>query len=398
MFSKPIPKLILQIVLFLVTIVTTSLSGAEWIGLPVNSFEEAFVVGLSYSGPFLLILTVHEFGHFFTAKYYKVPVSLPYYIPVYFLGIMQSLGTMGAFIKMKPSITTTKQFFDIGIAGPLAGFIVALVFLFYGFTHLPPREHIFNVHKEYKQFGLAYENHVYNQTFLRSIDSLNHLKYVKNKQISEGEFQAQEHYEMMAVGDNLLFWLFKNYVAPDKSLVPNKYEMMHYPILFAGFLALFFTSLNLIPIGQLDGGHVLYGLIGYEKHKILAKGLFVLFVSYAALGFVRFNVDQNELIKNILLLGVILWVVFKPMFEDIKTVVILCLSVLVAELLLSVLLPTINGYTAWLFYSVILSRVLGIVHPRANIEMPLSTGRKILGWITLIIFILCFTPQPIMIE
>ena len=102
--------------------------------------------------------------------------------------------------------------------------------------------------------------------------------------------------------------------------------------------------------------------------------------------------------KSILLLGVILWVVFKPMFEDIKTVVILCLSVLVAELLLSVLLPTINGYTAWLFYSVILSRVLGIVHPRANIEMPLSTGRKILGWITLIIFILCFTPQPIMIE
>ena len=61
-----------------------------------------------------------------------------------------------------------------------------------------------------------------------------------------------------------------------------------------------------------------------------------------------------------------------------------------AELLLSVLVPTINGYTAWLFYSVILSRVLGIVHPRANIEMPLSKGRKILGWITLIIFILYY--------
>ena len=82
MFSKPIPRLVLQIVLFVLTIVTTTLSGADWIGLPYHTIFEAFSIGLSYSVPFLLILTVHEFGHFFMARYYHVPVSLPYYIPV----------------------------------------------------------------------------------------------------------------------------------------------------------------------------------------------------------------------------------------------------------------------------------------------------------------------------
>jgi hypothetical protein len=106
-------------VLFVLTLLTTTLSGADWIGLPYHTLEEAFSMGLSYSVPFLLILTVHEFGHFFTARYYNVPVSLPYYIPVYFLGIMPSIGTMGAFIKMKPAFTTTRQYFDIGIAVPL---------------------------------------------------------------------------------------------------------------------------------------------------------------------------------------------------------------------------------------------------------------------------------------
>lgn len=396
MFNKPIPRLILQITLFLLTIVTTSLSGADWIGLPFKTFEQAFTIGLSYSVPFLLILTVHEFGHFFTARYYKVPVSLPYYIPMYFLGIMASIGTMGAFIKMKPSFTTTRQFFDIGLAGPLAGFVVALGFLIYGFTHLPPKEYIFKVHSEYKQFGLDYEKHVYNQTFMRYADSLHHQKMIDSN-LTKESFQASEHYEMMAVGDNLLFYIFRNYLVKDKSLVPNKYELMHYPILFAGFLALFFTSLNLIPIGQLDGGHILYGLIGYDKHKITARVLFVLFVSYASLGFVEFNVSQSKLVEDIAILGFILWFVFKPMFEDWKNVLIITLAVLAFVLIMNSLFPTLIGYTGWLVYSAILSRMLGLEHPRANNEIPLGLGRKILGWIALLIFVLCFTPQPLII-
>jgi membrane-associated protease RseP (regulator of RpoE activity) len=393
MFSKPIPRLVLQIVLFVLTLLTTTLSGADWIGLPFHTLEEAFSMGLSYSVPFLLILTVHEFGHFFTARYYNVPVSLPYYIPVYFLGIMPSIGTMGAFIKMKPAFTTTRQYFDIGIAGPLAGFIVAFGFLMYGFTHLPEKEYIFKVHPEYQQFGLDYDKHVYNQSFLRYSDSVHYVQANRSK-----DFKPAEHYEMFGIGENLLFYIFKNYVVDDASRVPNKYEMMHYPILFAAYLALFFTALNLIPIGQLDGGHVLYGLVGFEKHFVLSKILFIAFVCYASLGFVDFKLPQEEVMRDILLLALLLWTVFRPLFKEWKNVLLTALAVLVFELGTISAFPSIKGYTGWLVFIVILSRILGIQHPKASVEMPLSVSRKIIGWLTLLIFVLCFSPQPFMIE
>lgn len=393
MFSKPIPRLVLQIVLFVLTIVTTTLSGADWIGLPYHTISEAFSIGLSYSIPFLLILTVHEFGHFFMARYYHVPVSLPYYIPVYFLGIMPSIGTMGSFIKMKPAFTTTRQYFDIGIAGPLAGFIVALGFLIYGFTHLPEKEYIFNVHPEYQQFGLDYDKHVYDKGFLRYTDSIHHIKANRNE-----DFKPAAHYEMFAIGENLLFYIFKNYIVDDASRVPNKYEMMHYPVLFAAYLALFFTALNLIPIGQLDGGHVLYGLVGYKKHLVISKILFIAFVCYASLGFVDFKLSQDEVVKDILLLALLLWTVFRPLFKDWKNVLLTALAVLVFELGAISVLPSVKGYTGWLVFIVILSRVLGVQHPKANVEMPLGISRKILGWLSLLIFVLCFSPQPFMID
>jgi membrane-associated protease RseP (regulator of RpoE activity) len=397
MFSKPIPKLILHIVLFLLTIITTSLAGAEWMGLPVKSLQEAIISGLNYAFPFLLILTVHEFGHFFTARYYHVPVSLPYFIPMYFFGVAESIGTMGAFIKMQPAFTTTRQYFDIGVAGPLAGLVVAFGFLIYGFSHLPAKTYIFQVHPEYKVFGLDYEKHVYSQKFMRFSDSLHHVQLVQNGLIKT-EFQPREHYETMAIGDNLLFYLIKNYFVEDKTLVPNKYELMHYPILFASFLALFFTSLNLIPIGQLDGGHVIYGLFGYDKHKIISRLFFVAFVFYACLGFVDFYVSEDELIKSIVILAFILWFLFRPLFSEWKSVALLALSVLAIELLLSTLFPNVKGYIGWVVYAGILSRVVGVTHPVANVEMPLSSGRKILGWLTLLMFILCFTPQPFIVE
>jgi membrane-associated protease RseP (regulator of RpoE activity) len=393
MFNKPIPKLILQLFLFVLTIVTTTLSGAEWIGLPCKTLEEAFSIGLSYSVPFLLLLTVHEFGHFFTARHYNVPVSLPYFIPVYFLGFIASIGTMGAFIRMKPAFTTTRQYFDIGIAGPLAGFVTAMGFLIYGFNHLPEKEYIYKIHPEYKQFGLAYENHVYNQSFLRLSDSLHHVQINSNQ-----AFKPAEHYEMFAIGENLLFYIFKNYVVDDATRVPNKYELMHYPILFAAYLALFFTSLNLIPIGQLDGGHVLYGLIGYEKHAIVSKVLLILFVAFASLGFVNFKLNQEEVIKDILLLGLILWTLFRPLFKDWKNVLLVSLAVMVLELSSSTLFPSISGYSGWLFFAFILSRFLGIQHPKASVEMPLNLSRKILGWIALLIFVFCFSPQPFLLN
>ncbi|TAE95759.1 MAG: site-2 protease family protein, partial [Runella slithyformis] len=214
-----------------------------------------FWQGLWFSVPFLGILTVHEFGHYFTAKAHQVKVTLPYYIPLW-LGLGQSIGTMGAFIKVKELISSRKKYFDIGIAGPLAGFVVAIGVLWYGFANLPTLDYIFKIHPDYQKYGLGFARVVY-----------------ANKDLSG----------QILLGDNLLFSFFKTYVANPARLPPPQ-EMVHYPLVLAGYLALFFTSLNLIPIGQLDGGHVLYGLIGNRAHRFISPVLFWFFVAYAGIG------------------------------------------------------------------------------------------------------------------
>ena len=144
---------------------------------------------------------------------------------------------MGALIRLREKIYSKKQNFDIGLAGPLAGFVTALMILFYGFTHLPEPEYIFQIHPEYEQYGLSYADHVYENQKESIID--------------------------ISIGKNLLFLFFENFVA-DPARVPNPHEIMHYPFIFAGFLSLVFTFLNLLPIGQLDGGHV---SMGYSASK-----------------------------------------------------------------------------------------------------------------------------------
>ena len=170
--NKERKTLLIQILLFVVTFITTTLAGAEWmfskyllwVDEPNRLTWPYFVSGMQFSIPFLLILTCHEFGHYFTAKYHDIRTTLPYYIP-FWLGFLLtfSFGTMGAFIRIKDPIYRLKQYFDIGISGPLAGFIVAMGFIWYGFTNLPESEYIFQVHPEYEQYGLDYADHVYEE-------------------------------------------------------------------------------------------------------------------------------------------------------------------------------------------------------------------------------------------
>ena len=115
--------------LFVITFITTTLAGTEWtygksVLMPGYSWND-FLSGMSYSIPCLLILTVHEFGHYFTAIYHRVRTTLPYYIPLPPLSLM--IGTMGALIRLKGKVTSKQQHFDIGIAGPLAGFITPAI-------------------------------------------------------------------------------------------------------------------------------------------------------------------------------------------------------------------------------------------------------------------------------
>ena len=418
----------LHLLLFCITLVTTTIAGTEWtfgklffIGREGFTWTgsitwEEFLAGLYFSLPFLGVLTVHEFGHYFTAKYYRTKVTLPYYIPLWF-GLTSSIGTMGAFIRIKSRILSRQQFFDIGIAGPLAGFVVAIPLLIYAFTHLPEPEYVFSIHPEYRQFGLDYAQHVY-----------------------------QEGFGNLALGKNLLFILFERFVA-DPALVPNQYEMMHYPLLFAAYLALFFTALNLLPIGQLDGGHVLYGLIGYEKFNRISPIFFSLFILYAGLGVISPNREplweedllilftpfaywaywkllddrryalaatmgmflvQYSLSSLFPALEAYIWVwpyyvlylvfVLQPAMPGIKYTLYLAALILAIQMLISSFYPEADGYSGWLLFGLLLSRVMGLFHPPSVIEHPITRARKVLGILAFVIFILCFSPSPFILD
>jgi membrane-associated protease RseP (regulator of RpoE activity) len=376
---------IIQAVLFITTLITTTLAGAEAItghfflleqGENALKFPTDFWQGLKFSIPFLGILTFHEFGHYFTARYYKIKVSLPYYIPMWLSAITTSIGTMGAVIRIIGRTRSRKEYFDIGIAGPLAGFVVALAVLYYGFTNLPPLDYIFTIHPEYAKFGANYPIEI--------------LKDIK-------EMNGQ-----LVLGDNLLFKFFKTYVADPKLL-------MHYPFIWAGYLSLFFTALNLIPIGQLDGGHILYGLIGKRIFKIISPIIFITFALFAGYGLFSINeiksignggqyTDETDFLSWLLAYIFFLRICFSRISENQITSWVLSLGVVVIQFLLSYVpqIASLHGFSGFLPFVFLLGRFLGIYHPEVEIDEPLDFKRKLLGWLTLVIFILCFSPYPFM--
>jgi membrane-associated protease RseP (regulator of RpoE activity) len=367
-------RIAFQILLFVATFITTTIAGAQWTYGKSVYFDFTwidFVSGMHFSIPFLLILTVHEFGHYFTAMFHKVKSSLPYFIPIPPLPVLVlSLGTFGALIRLRSRVKSTIHNFDIGIAGPLAGFVMALVVLFYGFLTLPPAEWIFQIHPEYAEYGLNYADHVY---------------------AKQGEGILD-----VTIGKNLLFLFFENFIA-DPARMPNPHELMHYPYLFAGFIALVFTSLNLLPIGQLDGGHVLYGLVGFKKHRIVASAFFIGFMFYAGLGseYIHASKPVAELQLSIPLYILFLYFCFTGLKLPVRDTIMYTALVFGAQYVLSVLYPTVQGYSPWLVFGFLIGRFLGIQHPPSEVEEPLDNNRIILGWIAVLVFILCFAPNPI---
>jgi len=365
-----------KILLFVLTFITTTLAGSEWVTNRILFYSADyswadFLAGMEYSIPFLFILTVHEFGHYFTAKYHKVEVTLPNYIPGWlgFIGSM-SFGTFGALIRIVGPIKSRKQYFDIGIAGPIAGFIVALGVLFYGFTNLPEPEYIFEIHPEYEQYGLDYADHVYDN---------------------------DENMMALSLGNSLLFSWFEEYVA-DPERLPNHREIIHYPYLFAGFLALFFTALNLIPIGQLDGGHVIYGLFGAKNHQYIAFSLYMVFTFIAGLGLITAGTDLGTFaLYSVMYVG-FLYFSFKGLGFQQSTTLMVAVGMFALQYLTSYIIPSATGFSGYLLFVFLLGRLIGVKHPVAPDDSPLNTNRKILGWICLIIFIICFSFEPLVME
>lgn len=269
--------------LLLLTILTTMWAGAQLDG------ESNLLKGLPYSLSVMLILGAHEMGHYFAARYHQVNVTLPYFIPL--PPIIGFFGTLGAFIQIREPMKNRKQLFDIGIAGPLAGLVFAVPILILGVataevTPLPTAE-------DCPEGQICY--------------------------ILEG---------------NSLLYAFTKFVVHGEWLPSDTDDMNLNQLAFAGWTGLFVTGLNLLPVGQLDGGHVLYTLLGNMARKL-----------------------------------------YYP-------------------ILILMLLLTINntGWLLWMLLLVMFGRIYAV--PQDDIT-PLDPTRRILGVFTLLVFVFVFVPSPI---
>ncbi len=268
-----------NIVLFLATLATTTWAGAMHQGVDLLRNPGSFALGLAYAIPVLLILGAHELGHYFTARRHGIRVSLPYFIPIPF-----GLGTFGAFIQMRSPIPDRRKLFDVAVAGPLAGLAVAIPALLIG---LPQ--------SQLMATGAGRGGTLSSSLLLAWLYSL-----------ATGQTAG--------AGDVLRFS----------------------PLAFAGWLGLLITALNLLPIGQLDGGHIAYALFGRRRAETVGWAAFFL----------------------LLVLGIFFW----------------------------------SGWLTWAFITFFLT---GVKHaPALNELAPLGTGRRAVGALAFVILFLIMAPVP----
>lgn len=370
----------LHLTLFVLTVVSVMATWIAWsahVGPSLGDLDATFFgeAGL-FAGGLLLFLTVHEFGHYFAGRFHKVSTSLPYYIPLPLLGI----GTLGAVIRIREPIPTTRKLFDIGVAGPVAGFVIAVVAVVVGLATLPEPEYAstFTGHALLKEHVEAYGQ--YPNALLRDADTPPGTTPI--------------------VGQTLLFWglsqLFPN--------VPPMYEMYHFPLLFAGWLGLFFTALNLLPVGQLDGGHILYSLVGPRWHAIIARGFVLLLLLSGSIGLMATSPDATpEWLRALgsarwILLAGLLYLYLNRLFSGAQAIIaptLVGLVVLTAVAVAAGEAVTRFGYWTWLIWSALIVFVIKVDHPPVLHQEPLTKGRRLLGYLSIVIFILCFSIRPL---
>jgi len=307
---------LLHIGLFIVTFITTTIAGVEWTTGRFGPYElETLLKGLPYSISIMVIISFHEFGHYFATRYYNVSATLPYYIPFPPISYFINFGTMGAVIRTRQRINSRIAMFDIGIAGPLSGFAVCLVILIYGFMNVPGVDYILSIHPDYFDPG-------YGKSGLSLI-----------------------------FGNSILFNSFREIFTDQSEFFPPMSEIYHYPFICAGWFGLLITSMNMIPVGQLDGGHISYTMFGEaNSYKVSVIAFLILFVLGLA-GIVDGTLELG--------LGI--------------------------------------GWGGWLLWSLILYFIIKLKHPPVPDPVPLSKGRMLLGYLSLFIFVISFSPAPIML-
>ena len=222
-FNPPASQWWINLLLFIATIFSTLYVGAMYeTGDPETALRSLWL-GWQFSLSLLLILGAHELGHYFAARYHNVPVSLPYFIPM--PTSFSLIGTMGAFIRLKAPVKNRRALLDVGVAGPLAGMVFALPILWYGLSTSPVGP------------------------------------------LPEGGYLLEGNSILYALSKIVIFGRFLPANGIDVSL--NQFA-------WAGWVGLLVTGLNLIPIGQLDGGHVAYVLLGRKARQLFWPVVFSL--------------------------------------------------------------------------------------------------------------------------
>ncbi len=383
--------------LFLLAFASTLFAGAElttgksWIQMdgvvPPDRllYWDDIWLGLPYALSFLTFLSFHEFGHYFTARYHKVRASLPYYLPLFipFPGVL-NIGSLGAVIRLRQVPPTTRKYFDIGIAGPLAGFVISLFLLGYGFTHLPDKErYVMEREPDYAH----YFGHV------PSEEELTDFILAHNEDDGQGQVMAYR------VGSSLLFEGMKHLLVDDMDQMPSPYDLLHYPFLFVGYITLFFTALNLLPIGQLDGGHILYGMIGRKASGAVARITLTGLLLLGGTGLVHFQNLTGWGWANMGAYLVFLVYVFSRVLgrHNWVRVGLAALSMFAIQALICWQFPDLKPNLIWLFYAWMVVRFIGLDHPPAALEHRVNLPRQALGWLAILIFALCFTPSPLIV-
>ncbi|MBI5525983.1 MAG: site-2 protease family protein [Deltaproteobacteria bacterium] len=282
---RPPERRWLNYALFVTTCVTTFLAGRMQGGL---------LAGLQFSATLMGILLAHEMGHFLMARRHGVDASLPFFIPV--PPNLSFIGTLGAVIRMRSPLTSREALLDIGAAGPIAGMLVAVPAAFVGLV----------------------------------------LSDVRPLSEAAGG---------LTLGDSLLFKAFAFVI---HGQIRPGYDVFLHPIAMAAWIGMLVTMLNLIPIGQLDGGHIAYAVFG-RRAITVARATFLGLVVLGVAGALR---------------------------------------------LLGVSLPF--GWIGWLLWALIVGLVIRLRHPpiHESNPAPLDRGRVAVAWVSLALFVATFIPSP----
>jgi membrane-associated protease RseP (regulator of RpoE activity) len=190
--------------------------------------------------------------------------------------------------------------------------------------------------------------------------------------------------------------------------MPPAFELMHYPALFVGYLTCFFTALNLLPMGQLDGGHVTYGLFGRRVAGRVSRIVVILLLLMGGTGVMRletydpayfgepiwYALDQG--VEMLMCLGLYAFVLGR-IFPHLPWLRIAGLALALGgfQYCFNLLIGPVESNPIWLVYAFLAVRVLGVDHPEAFDDRPLSKRQRMLGYLAILIFILCFSPAPL---